>query len=339
MASARLAGAGAHTVPGGIVIQTRCLRILEIAFWAAMGSAWWLFPYSLSLFTQILIVGLFAVSLDMVLGYAGILTVGHAAFFGTGAYAAGLLAVHGWGEPFSGLLAAGAVSAVLGYLLGFLVVRGADLTRLMITIAVCLLLGEAALQFTEVTGGSDGLMGIRMWPVLGMFSYDLFGRTAFVYTLVTVMAIFALVRRMLNSPFGLSLRGISQNPARMSAIGAPVAVRLRQVYAMSAAVAGVAGALLAQTTEFVGVDTLSFERSAEILIVLVLGGAGRLYGGLVGALIYIVARDWLSGISPEYWMLGIGLLLIGVALAGRDGVLGLCDRLLGSVRRCYKRSP
>lgn len=313
--------------------RIRLFRVLEILFWVALGSTWWLFPYSLPLFTHVLIVGLFAVSLDMVLGYAGILSVGHAAFFGSGAYAAGLLAVHGWGEPLSGLLAAGAVCAGLGYLFSFLVVRGADLTRLMVTIAICLLLGEAALQFSAVTGGSDGLMGVRVWPVLGAFPFDLYGRTAFAYTLVTVLLVFAVVRRLLGSPFGLSLRGIHQNPHRASAIGTPVAARLRQVYAMSAAVAGVAGALLTQTTQFVGVDTLSFERSAEILIVLVLGGAGRLYGGLVGAVIYIVVRDWLSGISPEYWMLGVGLLLIGIALAGSGGVLGLCQRLLGSVRR------
>lgn len=130
------------------------VRTLEAVFWLGIASAWWLFPYSLPLFTQILIVGLFAVSLDMVLGYAGILTVGHAAFFGSGAYVAGLLAVHGWGEPLSGVVAAAAASAVLGYAFSFLVVRGADLTRLMITIAVCLLLGEMALQFTGVTGGS-----------------------------------------------------------------------------------------------------------------------------------------------------------------------------------------
>lgn len=318
-------------------MPARPLRIPEVLFWGAMASVWWLFPYSLPLFTQVLIVGLFAVSLDMVLGYAGILTVGHAAFFGSGAYVAGLLAVHGWGEPLSGLLMAAAVCAVLGYVLSFLVVRGADLTRLMITIAVCLLLGEAALQWTAITGGSDGLMGVDVWPVLGLFSFDLFGRTAFVYTLITVLLVFVVIRRMLYSPFGLSLHGIRQNPQRMAAIGAPVAARLRRVYAMSAAVAGISGALLAQTTQFVGVDTLSFERSAEVLIVLVLGGAGRLYGGLVGALVYIVARDRLSGISPEYWMLGVGLLLIGIALAGRGGILALCQRFVpGSGRRSVR---
>lgn len=308
--------------------SNRARTVLEIIFWAALASAWWLFPYSLPLFTQILIVGLFAVSLDMALGYAGILTVGHAAFFGSGAYVAGLLAVHGWGEPLSGLLAAAVVCAGLGYVLGFLVVRGADLARLMITIAVCLLLGEAALQFTGVTGGSDGLMGVEMWPVLGAFSFDLFGRTAFLYAFFIVLLVFVLVRRIVYSPYGLTLKGIHQNPYRMHAIGAPVGARLRLAFAMSAAVAGVAGALLTHTTQFVGIDTLSFERSAEILIVLVMGGTGRLYGGLVGAVIYILMRDWLSGLSPEYWILGIGLLLIAVALAGGGGVLGLCQRIV-----------
>src|SRR5690554_4952742 len=177
-------------------------RILEITFWACLASVWWLFPYSLPLVTQILIVGLFAVSLDMALGYAGILTVGHAAFFGAGAYAAGLLAASGWGEPISGLLMAGVACGGLGYVLSFLVVRGSDLSRLTITIAICLLLGEMALQFTSVTGGSDG-MGVTMWPVLGMFSFDLSGRTAFVYSFVVVLMVFALVRQVVGSPFGL----------------------------------------------------------------------------------------------------------------------------------------
>lgn len=314
-------------------MMTRRRPWLEVVFWACLASAWWLFPYSLPLMTQVLIVGLFAVSLDMALGYAGILTVGHAAFFGSGAYVAGLLAAHGWGEPISGLMIAALACAGLGYVLSFLVVRGSDLTRLMITIAICLLLGEAAVQFTSVTGGSDGLQGVMMRPVLGKFSFDLFGRTAFVYTFVTVLAVFLLVRQMLQSPFGLTLKGIHQNPQRMRALGSPVAARLRRAYAMSAAVAGVAGALLTQTTQFVGVDTLSFERSAEILIVLVLGGTGRLYGGFVGALVYTVMHGWLSGLSPQYWMLGIGLLLIAVSLAGAGGILGLSERLMSWGRR------
>lgn len=306
---------------------------LEGLFWAGLASVWWLFPHSLPLFTQILVIGLFAVSLDLVLGYAGILTVGHAAFFGSGAYVAGLLATHGWGEPLSGLLVAGIACAALGYVLSFLIVRGADLTRLMITIAVCLLLGEVALQFTSLTGGSDGLQGVTMWPVLNRYSFDLYGRTAFVYAFVVVLGVFAVVRRILQSPYGLMLRGIHDNPQRMRAIGAPVHARLRLAYAMSAAVAGVAGALLAQTSQFVGVDTLSFERSAEVLVVLVLGGTGRLYGGLVGAVMYILMQDWFSGISPQYWILGIGVMLIVVALSGSGGLLGLLQRFVTRLAR------
>lgn len=300
---------------------------LEGLFWAAMASVWWLFPYSLPLFTQILVIGLFAVSLDLALGYAGILTVGHAAFFGAGAYVAGLLTLQGWGEPLSGLVIAGLACAGLGYGLSFLIVRGADLTRLMLTIAVCLLLGEAALQFARLTGGSDGLQGIVMWPVLGRYAFDLYGRTAFVYTFLVVVALFVLARHVLQSPFGLALQGIHANPQRMRALGTPVSARLRTAYTMSAGVAGVAGALLAQTNQFVGVDTLSFERSAEILIILVLGGAGRLYGGLIGAVTYVLMHHWFSGVSPEYWMMGVGLVLIGVALAGGGGILGVAQRL------------
>jgi len=309
------------------MIPSRHWRLSELVFWAGMAACWWVFPYQLPLITQILIVGLFAVSLDVVLGHAGILTVGHAAFFGTGAYAAGLLAAHGWGEPVSGLLVAAVLCAALGYAQGFMLARGSDLTRLMITIAVCLLLVEAALQLSAWTGGSDGLWGIEVWPLLGLFPFDLYGRTAFAYTYVVVLALVLVVRRMLRSPFGLALQGIRQDPGRMHALGTPVAGRLRQVCAMSGAVAGVAGALLTQTTQFAGVETLGFERSAEVLIVLVLGGAGRLYGGLVGALMFLVLRDWFSGVSPQYWMLAIGLILIAVALSGSGGLLGLARRI------------
>lgn len=306
--------------------------LVEVVFWLALAACWWLFPLKLPLLTQILIMGLFAMSLDLALGHAGILTVGHAAFFGTGAYVAGLLAVHGWGEPLTGLLAAASVCLVFGYLMAFLVVRGSDLTRLMLTIAVCLLLVEAALQFSAMTGGSDGLWGIQMWPVLGLFGFDLAGRTAFAYSFIVVLCLFLLLRRVVQSPFGLALRGSRQNPKRMDALGAPVAARLRTAYAMSAGVAGVAGALLTQTTQFVGVQTLTVQRSAEVLIVLVLGGAGHLYGGLVGALLYWVAHDWFSGLSPQYWMLAVGTLLIVVALFGGGGVLGVLRRMRAAVK-------
>ena len=310
-----------------ISISPQRLRWIEVAFWLALASCFFVLPDKRTMMSQIMIFGLFAVSLDMALGYAGILTVGHAAFFGAGAYAAGLLAKHGWGEPFSGLLVAVMVCAALGYLLSYLVVRGADLTRLMITIGVCVLLAELANRLSSITGGSDGLQGMVMWPVLGMFSFDLYGKTAFIYTFSMVLLMFLAVRLVLRSPFGLTLRGIHDSRKRMLAIGSPVESRLRTAYALSAAVAGVAGALLAQTTEFVGIESIGFNRSAEVLIILVLGGTGRLYGGMIGALVYMLVHDAFADLNPEYWMFWLGIFLIAAVMVGRGGIMGALSRL------------
>ncbi|MGB3070343.1 MAG: branched-chain amino acid ABC transporter permease [Ottowia sp.] len=309
-----------------LLLTPQKLRAAEIIFWLALASSFFLLPNQLTLMSQILIFGLFAVSLDMALGYAGILTVGHAAFFGAGAYTAGLLAKHGWGEPISGLLAALLVCAALGYVLSYLVVRGADLTRLMITIGVCVLLAELVNRLSGITGGTDGLQGMMVSPVLGLFEFDLFGKTAFIYSFVVVLLMFLLVRLVLRSPFGLALRGIHDSRKRMLAIGSPVEARLRMAYAFSAAVAGVAGALLAQTTQFVGIESISFNRSAEVLIILVLGGTGRLYGGLIGALVYMLVHDWFADMNPQYWMFWLGIFLIAAVMLGRGGIMGALSR-------------
>jgi branched-chain amino acid transport system permease protein len=308
-------------------------RAAEVAFWAALGACFFLLPERLPLMGQILVMGLFAVSLDLALGHAGILSIGHAAFFGVGAYTAGLLAKHGWSDALSGLVAAMTVCTVLGHALGHLVVRGTDLARLMVTLGLCMLLAEAANRLPGLTGGSDGLQGIAMAPLFGRFDFDLYGRTAFVYSFCVVLAVFLGVRRIVRSPFGLVLRGIRDNPARMRAIGSPVAARLRTAYALSTGIAGISGALLAQTTQFVGIESIGFERSAEVLIVLVLGGTGRLYGGLVGALVYMSLHDALAGIDPAYWMAGLGLFLIAAALMGRGGILGTLAHLARRARR------
>jgi len=297
-------------------------RPLEIAFWLLPVAAFFAVPGYLVLGSQILIFGLFAASLDLILGYAGIVSLGHAAFFGVGAYSAGLLAVHGWGEPFSGLLVAAAVAALVGFAASFLVVRGADLTRLMVTLGIGLMLYEAANKAAFITGGVDGLSGVTMWKVAGIFRFGLDGKTAYLYSLAVVFVLFTLLRRVVNSPFGLSLRGIRDGGKRMPAIGSPVERRLIAVFTLAAAIAGVAGALYAQCTQFVGLDSLGFPRSAELLIMLVLGGTGRLYGALIGAAVYMIAQDILSGINPVYWQFWIGLLLVVVVLFARDGILG-----------------
>ncbi|HET8874863.1 MAG TPA: branched-chain amino acid ABC transporter permease [Casimicrobiaceae bacterium] len=310
-----------------IALPNDRFTLLEIAFWLLPVIAFFAFPNYRVLGSQVLITGLFAVSLDLILGYAGIVSLGHAAFFGVGAYTAGLLAVHGWHEPISGLFVAAIAAAIAGYLASFLVVRGSDLTRLMVTLGIGLMLWEAANKAAFVTGGVDGLSGVTIAPILGLFRFDIGGRTAFVYALVVVFIVFVIVRRIVHSPFGLSVRGIRESGKRMPAIGAPVAKRLRTIFTIGAAVAGIAGALIAQTTQFVGIDTLGFSRSAELLIMLVLGGAGRLYGGLVGAAVFIVAQDYLSGIDPVYWEFWIGFLLVAVVLFAHGGILGGLDAL------------
>lgn len=310
-----------------ITLKPAHTRAAEVLFWLGLASCYFLTPDHLSLMSQILIFGLFAVSLDMALGYAGILTVGHAAFFGAGAYTAGLLAKHGWGEPFSGLLAALLVAVALGYLLSALVVRGTDLARLMITIGVCVLLAELANRLSGITGGTDGLQGMVVEPLFGRFEFDLFGKTAFLYAFCMVLLVFLAVRLILKSPFGLTLRGIHDSRKRMLAIGSPVDARLRLAYALSAGVAGVAGALLAQTTQFVGIESIGFNRSAEILIILVLGGTGRLYGGLVGAIVYMLVHDWFADMNPQYWQFWLGIFLIAAVLLGRGGLMGALSRV------------
>ena len=304
----------------------------EGVFWLAPPLFFFVFPGYRVLGSQILINGLFALSIDLILGYAGILSLGHAAFFGLGAYTAGLLAMHGWTEPLSGLVAGALVAAVIGYLVSFLVVLGQDLTRLMVTLGIGLLFYEAANKAAFITGGVDGLSGIDMANVLSLFDFDLGGKTAFGYSFVVTLLIFAVIKRIVSSPFGLSLRAIRENRQRVPAIGAPLRQRLVLAFTLSAAVAGVAGALLAQTTEFVGLEVLGFPRSAQALIMLVLGGVGRLYGGLIGAFVFLLLQDILSGMSPVYWQFWLGLLLVFLVLVARGGILGgafvLRERLL-----------
>jgi branched-chain amino acid transport system permease protein len=300
--------------------QTRW-RPAEILFWLCTLLPF-LFPSNLLLAYQIAITALFALSIDLVLGYAGIVTLGHAAFFGLGAYGAGLFSKFVWGEPLTGLAFGAAIAAVAGYLSSLIVVRFRHLAIIMITLGIGLLVHEAANKAHWLTGGADGLQGVRMWPILGLFEFDLWGYTGYAYCLLVLFVVFLAVRRIIHSPFGLSLRGIRENWTRMPAIGAPSQSHLRKAYTLSAAIAGIAGALLAQTTETVSLQVLSFERSADTVVMLVLGGTGKLYGGLIGAIIFMVARDQFSGINPQLWYFWIGLLLVAVVMLLPNGVLG-----------------
>jgi branched-chain amino acid transport system permease protein len=293
-------------------------RITELAFWALAFAALVLFPNRHLILNEIAILALFALSLDLILGYAGIVSLGHAAFFGLGAYVAGLLAKHVIPDPIVGLVAAAAAAGLLGFLTSFLVLRGSDLTRLLVTLGVALVLGEIANQAAWLTGGADGLQGVRSAPIFGMFAFDLFGQTAYAYSLTVLLALFVIARRIVNSPFGLSLRSIRDNSLRAASVGVPVSGRLIAIYSISAAYAGVAGALLAQTTQFVSLDVLEFHRSADVLLVLVIGGIGYLYGGIIGAVLFKLTQDVLAGMTPQYWHFWIGLILVVLVLVGRE---------------------
>jgi branched-chain amino acid transport system permease protein len=313
-------GLHAHALPDGRWTP------LELAFWLVPVAVFFLLPDYRVLGSQILITGLFAMSLDLILGYAGIVSLGHAAFFGLGAYAAALLAKNGIGDPLLGLVAAAVVAAIAGYVVSFLVVRGGDLTRLIITLGIGLMLWEVANKASFLTGGVDGL-SFTSGKLFGTWNFDIGGRTAFIYAGVVVFVVFVFARRLVDSPLGLSLRGIREGGKRMPAIGSPVVRRLQTVFTIAAAIAGIAGALLAQTTQFVGIDTLGFPRSAELMIMLVLGGTGRLYGGLLGAAVFMVAQDYLSGINPVYWEFWIGAFLVIIVLFAKGGILGGLETL------------
>jgi len=296
-------------------------RPLEFAFWACTLLPFVVTPNYLALASQIAITALFALSLDLILGYAGIVSLGHAAFFGVGAYTAGLLAKHYVAEPLTGLVAGAAAAGVLGYATSHIIVRFRHLTLIMLTLGFGLLLLEAANSASALTGGADGLQGIKVGALFG-FKFDMFGRTAYAYALAVLFLCFLVARRIIHSPFGLALRGIRENATRMPAVGAPNRAHLRKAYTIAAAMAGVAGALLTATTSTVALDVLSFGRSADVLVILILGGAGRLYGGMVGAIIYMVARDQFSGMNPQYWYFWIGLLLVAVVMFLPNGILG-----------------
>ena len=309
---------------------------LEYAFWLAALASIFLLPGRHLILTEVAWLALFALSLDLVLGYAGIISLGHAAFFGVGSYAAALLAKHGIiGEPVLALVAAGLAAAVLGFATSFLVLRGSDLSRLMVTIGVALIMREIANQIPDVTGGADGLQGVIIGPILGAFQFDISGRVGYVYCLIVLFVFFLLARRIIYSPFGLSLRAVKGNPLRASSIGISVNARLVAIYTLAAFYAGVAGALLAQTTAFASLDVFSFERSADLLLVLIIGGTGYLYGGLIGAVIFKLMQDWIANLTPQYWQFWIGLVLVLIVLVGRDriglwtgGVRALSERIM-----------
>jgi branched-chain amino acid transport system permease protein len=296
---------------------------------AALASPF-VFASHAMLLNEIAVTALFAVALDLILGYSGIVSLGHAAFFGWGAYSAGLFAKHLYNDPLLGLLFAVISSGLLGLLCSFTILRGSDLTRLMVTLGVSLVCFELANRFSELTGGADGLQGVLMGPVLGKFEFDLSGQVACMYSVGIVILVMMVLRRLVHSPFGASLMAIRDNRLRAMAVGLSVSKSLMVIYCISAAVAGLSGALLAQTTGFASLDVFSFERSADVMLMLVIGGVGWLYGGVIGAIVFKLIQDQLSSLTPQYWMFWIGLLLVILVLVGRERLLSSMKGLSSS---------
>jgi len=303
----------------------------EIVFWLAILAAVVVVPSRAALINEILIAGLFALSLDLILGLTGIVSLGQAAFFGLGAYAAAILASKGFGDPTLGLVVGAAVAAVLGFATAPLLLRGSDLTRLMVTLGVSLMLGELANRNGWLTGGADGL-NFPAGKVLGLFPIGFTGqRNAALYSLVVLFIMFVVARRLRQSPFGLALAAIRENRLRAAALGIATGWRIVAIYTVSAAYAGVAGALLAETTQIVSLDLFDFHRSADVMLMLIIGGAGYLYGGVIGAAVFIVLRDVISAATPEYWEFWIGALLVALVLTGRERMKDVVLRIASSV--------
>jgi branched-chain amino acid transport system permease protein len=309
------------------LISRHRFRWPEALPWLLAVAAFFIFPDRMTFGSQVLIAAMFALSLDLILGYAGIVTLGHAAFFGIGAYVVGLGAAKlGWSEPISGLIAAGLIAAFIGFISGWFLLRYRGLTLLMLTLATAIMLQEAGNLRSDISGGYDGLPGLTFRPVLGLFDYDLYGHTYYLYVLAVLAIVFFFVRRIVYSPFGQALTGIRENVRRMHAIGSPVHRRLVTVYTIAAGIAGIAGALFTQTNAYVTLTVFDFDNSAKVMVMLILGGTGRLYGAFLGAVVYMVLEDYFSKLSPTFWQFGIGILLVLAVLFARRGLLGLVEQ-------------
>lgn len=294
--------------------------LAAIAFYLLMGK-------QLHLGMAVVNMIILALSIDFILGFAGINSLGQAALSGAGAYMAGFLPVYfGWAEPITGLLIAGFVGAAMAYLTGIIALRGGELTVLAMTIVVAAILYKLANTFQGVTGGFDGLRGIDMDALFGIYKFDLWGRTGFVYSVCVLFIVHLALRVIVTSPFGVMMRGLRENPVRMRALGTPVFQRLLAIYAIGGFVAGIAGGLQTQTSEFVSMEVFAFHVSATALTVVIIGGLGRLYGAFIGAVIYVVFQDVFAKLAPQYWYFWLGLLLVVVALFAHGGMVSLIDK-------------
>ncbi|MGX1100325.1 ABC-type branched-subunit amino acid transport system permease subunit [Amorphus sp. MBR-141] len=298
------------------------------------------FPTYAGFFSRIISLSLLAISLDLVVGFCGIATLGQATFYGVGAYAAGILAVRlGITDPVAMMAGGAAFGALSGVLFGAIVVRASGLAQLVLTVAIVELVNTAANKLTWLTGGSDGLAGVSAGPLFGVFAFDFRGHTGFYLSLAVLAIVLVLLVTLVNAPFGLLCRAIKGDQVRVESMGGSVRGSLVSMFAVSGAVAGIGGALVAINTSVVGLDSLTFTRSAEVFVMLIVGGAGTLFGAVAGTVLYLFAEHSIAVLNPFHWLIAIGGLLIVMVFALPTGLQGIAIALYDRLGRRRPEQP
>jgi branched-chain amino acid transport system permease protein len=282
--------------------------------------------YYAGLLVEGFIFAIFAMSLNLILGFAGLPSLGHAAFFATGAYATGLIAVHVSQSFWLGLVAGTGAGLLLGAVLGLLALRATGAYFLMITLALAQIVWGIAFSWRSVTGGDDGMRGIRR-PDIGFAAIDLTSTsTFFILSLAAFMVVVIFMWAILRSPFGLTLRGLQASPVRMDALGYNVWLHKYIAFVLAAGMAAFAGVLFAYYKGFVSPETASIVVSAEVMLMVILGGAGTLFGPAVGAFAIVLLSNFVSAYTAR-WTFLLGALYAIVVLVAPDGVVGALRRL------------
>ena len=301
--------------------EARTARFLVLALGVTALAAWALAgPFGHELLAEVAAFAIFAMSLDLLVGVAGMVSLGHAAYLGLGAYTTAVLTVFlGWPAMpamLASMMAAGAVALIVGVF----VVRLGGITFMMLTLAI----GQMAHAYffrNRSLGGDDGLGGTPR-PDLSVVGLDLADGVVFsAYALVLAALAYAVLAALVRSPFGYALGAIRQNERRMRSLGCPVRGHKLAAYACAAAGAGLAGSLLAQQSGFVSPDLMFWTVSGEALIMVIVGGMGGIVGAAAGAAVIVVLRDTLSSLT-EFWLLGMGLFFIAVVAFARQGIQG-----------------
>jgi branched-chain amino acid transport system permease protein len=283
--------------------------------------------YVLDLVSRIMIFAIAAVALDVLIGYGGLISFGHAAFVGLGAYAVGILSAHGFGDALIALPVALAASALFALATGAVCLRTHGVYFIMITLAFSQMMFFTAASLAPY-GGDDGLT-VRARSTIAGFALMRDALSFYYIVFACLLATYLLCRALLGSRFGRVFCGGRENPIRMASIGYDVFRYQLVAYVIAGAIGGLSGFLLANAVEFVSPAYMSWQRSGELVIMVLLGGMGTLYGAVMGAAAFVLAEEWLSGLT-EHWKMIFGPLLVLVVLFARGGLVGLAARLVRS---------